>query len=71
MVVGGWWFDSVNLYIGDYIMSLVYITIMQIGTEVVLANMEFAGDTWMDALDNAYTWLKANRIKSNCYHVWC
>ena len=52
-------------------MSLVYITIMQIGTEVVLANMEFAGDTWMDALDNAYTWLKANRIKSNCYHVWC
>ena len=52
-------------------MSVVYITVRQIETETVMANLEFTGDTWMDALDNAYTWLKVNRIESNCYHVWC
>ena len=71
--VRGFWYIGLysNWKLGDYIMSVVYITVRQIETETVMANLEFTGDTWMDALDNAYTWLKVNRIESNCYHVWC
>jgi len=56
-------------------MTLVYVTEQEIredGKESdAIGNYEFAGDTWMDALEMAYEWLKYHRNEKNYYHVWC
>jgi hypothetical protein len=57
-------------FLGELRMSLVYISLGRIGGEVE-ENLEFAGATWMDALDTAYVWLKTNRKMDYFYHVWC
>jgi hypothetical protein len=56
-------------------MSTVYITICAIvpgkPSREVLETLEFEADTWMDALDAAYNWLKQNQKETCSYHVYC
>jgi hypothetical protein len=56
-------------------MSTVYVAVRLIvepgEPEQVLGVWEFAADDWMQALDNAYEWLKQNRKDICAYHVYC
>ena len=52
-------------------MTLIYITVRKLGSEDVEANLEFSGKDWMQALDDAYDWLKQNRKSTHTYYVWC
>ena len=56
-------------------MSTVYVAVRLIvepgQPEQVLGCWEFEADDWMQALDNAYAWLKANRKPTCVYHVYC
>ena len=63
-------------------MTLIYISVFAINEHhelntpqemaaECLENLEFQGDTWMDALDKAYDWLRVNRRDGFVYHVWC
>jgi hypothetical protein len=55
--------------------SVVYVAVHLIVApgepEQVLNVFEFSGDTWMEALDAAYHWLKINRKETCSYHVYC
>jgi len=58
-------------------MSAVYVSVLRYNFDQpqleaeCLENWEFTADTWMEALDKAYDWLKTNRREELAYHVWC
>ena len=56
-------------------MSTVYVAVHLIvkpgDPDQVLGCWEFEADTWMEALDKAYDWLKVNRKATCSYHVYC
>lgn len=55
-------------------MNTVYVAVRLIvepgQPEQVLGCWEFKADDWMQALDKAYAWLKANRKSTCAYHVY-
>ena len=52
-------------------MALIYISVFaHAAPDECKANLEFAGEAWMDALDAAYAWLRANREEDHSYHIW-